>query len=85
MLTLTLPDLAPGHPRGVVALVLGEEIRRGRVVHADGLYVLVPDAFDADVLVALRRLAPPDPDDARFARPGRPVPRVRGNLARSFA
>jgi len=65
--------------------VLGEEVRAGRVVHGDGLYVLVPERFDPDVLAALRRISPPDPDDSTAARPGRPATRSRGKLARQFA
>jgi hypothetical protein len=65
-----LHDLALGHPRGVVATVLTEEIKLGRVVHGDGLYALVPGAFDPAVLDALRRFDPPDTDGSGFARRG---------------
>jgi hypothetical protein len=68
-----------------VALVLTEEVRAGRVVHESGGYRLVVEAFSADLLAALLALQPTDLDDARFARSGRPAPRSRGNLARSFA
>ena len=41
-------------PRDLVALVLGEEIKRGRVLRVDGGYRLVEKRFDPDVLDALR-------------------------------
>jgi hypothetical protein len=66
----------------VVAVVLAEEVRRGRVVHENGGYRIVEERFPADVLAALIRLALPDPDHSGAARPGRPTART---LARSFA
>jgi hypothetical protein len=40
-----------------LGFVLRDEVEWGRVVLDGGVYRLVPDAFDSDVLVALRRLA----------------------------
>jgi hypothetical protein len=80
-----LPYLAAEHPRSVVAYVLAEELRLGRVLYEDGRYRLVEEQFPADVLAALRLLAPLDLDHSRpVSRSRLPAP-PSGALARSFA
>jgi hypothetical protein len=78
---LTLADLAERHAPHLVAVVLAEEVRSGRVVRDLDGYRLVEERFDADVLRALRAIAPPDLDHSRPIRRAAPV----GALARSFA
>lgn len=73
-------------PRPVVADVLAEELRLGRVVSVgDGRYRLVPERFDPDVLAALRLVAPLDTDHSRTARRVRLGARPSGELARAFS
>ena len=78
---LPLSDLALLHPRPVVRYVIATEVACGRVREEDGRYWLVPECLPADVLAALRRLAPIEPDTVRSRLDARPS----GELARSFA
>jgi hypothetical protein len=45
--------------------VLDEEVRRGRVRREGNRYELVPEAFDEEVIRALAKLQPTDPDASR--------------------
>jgi hypothetical protein len=82
---LAFSDLAPGHERVVVRAVLGEEVRRGRVVRDLDGYRLVREALPADVLAALITIAPPDLDHSRSVRRARPSTRPSGELARAWS
>jgi hypothetical protein len=82
---LTLADLAVRHAPHLVANVLAEEVRAGRVVRDLDGYRLVEERFPADVLAALRALGPPDPDHSRPVKRSRLSVRPTGELARAFA
>jgi hypothetical protein len=72
---LTLTDLVvlTGHDRHVLRAVLTSEMAAGRVVRdEDGRYSVIPDAFDAATLAALKGL---DFGGEVYAAPtGRPPP-----------
>lgn len=83
-MTCLLAELARCHPRAIVELVLAEEVELGRVRVEDGGYVLEPERFPPDLLAALARLGPADPDGSRSARWVHVGARPSGELARSF-
>jgi hypothetical protein len=63
---------------------MAQEIVCGRVVLDRDGYRLVHEAFDPEVLAALRRLAPLDRDDSRPVRRRRLGARSPGELARAL-
>jgi hypothetical protein len=79
-----MSELATLHPRAVVELVLAEEVERGRVRVEAGEYVLAAERFPADLVVALARLGPAEPDGSGAARRLYVGARPSGELARSF-
>jgi hypothetical protein len=83
--TCALAELAVHYPRSVVELVLAEEVRLGRVHVEAGGYRLAVEEFAPDLLAALARLGPPDPDGSGSARRVHVGARPSGQLARSFS
>jgi hypothetical protein len=83
--TCTLAQLAVWHSRSIVELVLAEEVQSGRVRVEAGEYVLVVERFQPEVVAALARLEPPEPDGSGSARRVHVGARPSGELARSFA
>jgi hypothetical protein len=80
----TFAELATRHPRSVVEVVLAEEVGRGRVRVEDGDYALVAESFQPEVVAALARLGPAEPDGSGSARRVHVGARPSGELARQF-
>jgi hypothetical protein len=75
-----------GTPRFLLADVLDQELKRGRVRRDyEGRYELVRERFDANVLAALDHLEPPDFNGSRPAEKVQLGARPWGALARSFS